>query len=40
MLYSEEGLKTHREDGDGDGVKGESKQVIGENAKDQKGQLF
>ena len=38
MLYSEQGLKTQRDDGDG--VKGRSKQVIDENAKDQKGQLF
>ena len=38
MLYSEQGLKTQRDDGDG--AKGRSKQVIDENAKDQKGQLF
>ena len=38
MPYSEQGFKTRREDGDDNGVKGESKQVIGENVKDQKGQ--
>ena len=38
MLYSERGLKTQRDDGDG--VNGGSKQVIDENAKDHKRQLF